>query len=261
MKTTNFLDLWLDAMTFGEMLKKIDDWLASDPARSFHIATVNAYCATLAMKNERLRKIYNGADIMGVDGTPFLYWIRYIRRMPCDHLCAAEIILKLAERAKQTQYTFYLYGGSPQVLSTMKKNLEMMFPHIRIVGTMSPPFRPLTPDEDEKIIQEINALNPDIILIGLGTPKQDYWIEDHLYRIRGAVMLASGATFDFFGGRIRMAPKFIRKSGFEWLFRLLSKDFFRLFKRYTILNAIFLFHFFLQLLGLRKTTSVRWQRN
>lgn len=200
MNTTNFLDLWLDAMTFGEMLKKIDDYLASDRDRSFHIATVNAYCTTLALKNERLRRIYNGADIMGVDGTPFLYWIRYIRRLSCDHLCAAEIIFQLAERAKRTNYTFYLYGGSPQVLSNMKRNLETMFPHLRIVGTMSPPFRALTTEEDENIVQEINALHPDIILIGLGTPKQDYWIEDHLYRVKGAVMLASGATFDFFGG-------------------------------------------------------------
>ena len=73
-------------------------------------------------------------------------------------------------------------------------------------------------------------------------------------------MLAAGATFDFFGGRIRMAPKFIRKSGFEWLFRLLSKDFFRLFRRYTLLNAIFLFNFLLQLVGLRKTNARRWVR-
>jgi len=260
MRTTNFLDLWLDAMTFGEMLTKIDDWLASNPQRSFHLATVNAYCTTLAIKNERLRKVYNGADIMGVDGTPFLYWIRYIRRLPCDHLCAAEIIFQLAEHAKKKDYRFYLYGGSPQVVAKMKENLEEMFPQMNIVGFMSPPFRPLTPEEDEKIVQEINALKPDIIFVGLGTPKQDYWIEDHLYRIKGAVMLAAGATFDFFGGRIKMAPRFIRKSGFEWLFRLMSKDFFRLFRRYTVLNAIFLFHFSLQLLGLRQTTSSRWVR-
>lgn len=260
MKTVQFLDLWLDAMTFDEMLKKIDNWLATDPERSFHIATVNANCTTLAIKNERLRTIYNGADIMGVDGTPFLYWIRYFKRMPCDHLCAAEIILQLAAHAKQTNYSFYLYGGAPEVVVKMKENLQARFPHLRIVGAMSPPFRALTPEEDEKIVQEINALNPDIILVGLGTPKQDYWIDDHIHRIRGAVMLAAGATFDFFGGRIRMAPAFIRKSGFEWLYRLMSKDFFRLFKRYTVLNAIFLFQFLLQILGIRKTTAARWVR-
>jgi N-acetylglucosaminyldiphosphoundecaprenol N-acetyl-beta-D-mannosaminyltransferase len=260
MRTAQFLDLWLDAMTFDEMIQKIDSWLATDPDRSFHIATVNANCSTLAIKNERLRNIYNGADIMGVDGTPFLYWVRHVLHMPCDHLCAAEIIIKLAEHAKETNYSFYLYGGAPDVVVKMKENLQERFPHMRIVGTLSPPFRPLTPEEDEKIVQDINALNPDIILVGLGTPKQDYWIEEHINRIRGAVMLASGATFDFFGGRIKMAPAFVRKSGFEWLYRLISKDFFRLFKRYTVLNAIFLYQFVLQLMGLRKTTATRWVR-
>ena len=260
MKTAQFLDLWLDAMTFEEMLGKIDQWLASDRDRSFHIATVNAYCTTLAIKNQRLRNIYNGADIVGADGTPFLYWMRYILRMPSDHLCAAEIILQLGEHAKKSNYTFYLYGGSQKVVETMKQNLQARFPHMRIAGIMSPPFRPLTPEEDEKVVEEINALKPDFIFVGLGTPKQDYWIEDHLYRIKGSVMLAAGATFDFFGGRVRMAPPFVRKSGFEWLFRLMSKDFFRLFKRYTVLNAIFVFNFLLQLLGLRENASSRWVR-
>jgi N-acetylglucosaminyldiphosphoundecaprenol N-acetyl-beta-D-mannosaminyltransferase len=259
-KNAQFLDLWLDAMTFDEMLRRIDAWLASAPQRSFHIATINANCTTLAIKNERLRNIYNGGDIVGVDGTPFLYWIRHVLRIPCDHLCAAEIILQLAEHAKDTNYRFYLYGGSPEVAVRMKESLESRFAHMRIVGMMSPPFRPLTREEDEKIVNEINALKPDIILVGLGTPKQDYWIEDHIYRIKGSVMLAAGATFDFFGGRVRMAPPFIRKSGFEWLYRLLSRDFFRLFKRYTILNVIFLWHFLLQLIGLRKTTGKRWTR-
>jgi N-acetylglucosaminyldiphosphoundecaprenol N-acetyl-beta-D-mannosaminyltransferase len=260
MRLANFLDLWLDAMTFDEMIKKIDDWLASNPERSFHIATVNANNTTLAIKNLRLRNIYNGSDIMGVDGTPFLYWVRHILHMPCDHLCAAEIILRLAEHAKETNYSFYLYGGDPEVALLMKKNLETRFPHMRIVGVMSPPFRALTQEEDDRIVDEINALNPDIIFVGLGTPKQDYWIEDHINRIKGAVMLAAGATFDFFGGRIRMAPPLVRKSGFEWLYRLISKDFFRLFRRYTVLNAIFLYQFALQLLRLRKTESSRWSR-
>jgi N-acetylglucosaminyldiphosphoundecaprenol N-acetyl-beta-D-mannosaminyltransferase len=260
MKTVNFLDLWLDAMTFEEMLQRIDDWLKRDPERSFHIATNNANNTTLAIENVRLRNIYNGADIVGVDGTPFLYWVRHIRRLPCDHLCAAEIILQLCEHAKKTNYSFFLYGGSPDVVVKMKENLEARFPHIRIVGVKSPPFRPLSVEEDEAIVHEINALNPDIILVGLGTPKQDYWIEEHLYRIPGAVMLASGATFDFFGGRIKMAPPLIRKSGFEWLYRLISKDFFRLWRRYTVLNAIFLYNFLLQLVGLRKTEARRWTR-
>ena len=94
-------------------------------------------------------------------------------------------------------------------------------------------------EEDEKIINEINALKPDIVCVGLGTPKQDYWIDENLEKIKGSVLIASGATFDFFGGRIKMAPDFIRKSGFEWMYRLFGKDFKRLWKRYIIMYSVF----------------------
>ena len=157
-------------------------------------------------------------------------------------------MLELAKHSKETGYTFYLYGGSPDVVVKMKEYLEDKFPHIKIVGYYSPPFRDLTEEEDEKICDEINRLQPDIISVGLGTPKQDYWIEDHIYKIHGSVMIASGATFDFFGGRIKMAPKFVRESGFEWLYRLFSKDFFRLWRRYILMNLVFMWNFTLQTL-------------
>jgi N-acetylglucosaminyldiphosphoundecaprenol N-acetyl-beta-D-mannosaminyltransferase len=142
----------------------------------------------------------------------------------------------------------------------MKEYLEERFPHIRIIGYQSPPFRPLTADEDAAVCDELNRLKPDIICVGLGTPKQDYWIEDHLYKIKGSVIIASGATFDFFGGRIKMAPEFIRKSGFEWLYRLMSKDFMRLWRRYIVMNGVFLWNFLLQVLRIRVRIPARWQR-
>jgi N-acetylglucosaminyldiphosphoundecaprenol N-acetyl-beta-D-mannosaminyltransferase len=243
------------------MFDRIDEWLKSKDARSHHIACINAYCTTLAMNNERLRKIYNGADIVGADGIPFVLWIRKVLKARCDRLAAPDILLQLAHRAKHAGYSFYLYGGAPDVVANMKKTLEQKFPQINIVGVMAPPFRPLTEEEDREITNEINRLRPDIVCVGLGTPKQDYWIEDHLYKIRGAVLIASGATFDFFGGRIRMAPEFIRKSGFEWLYRLFSKDFRRVWKRYTVMNFIFLWNFAMQLTGLRLRRPERWTRS
>jgi N-acetylglucosaminyldiphosphoundecaprenol N-acetyl-beta-D-mannosaminyltransferase len=103
-------------------------------------------------------------------------------------------------------------------------------------------------------------LRPDIVLVGLGTPKQDYWIADHIYKIRGAVLVASGATFDFFGGRVRMAPRFVQRSGFEWLYRLLSRDFRRLWRRYTLSNAVFMSHFLLQVLRIHVRKPNTWAR-
>ena len=183
MPIANFLGTGVDAITYDEMFDRIDRWLKSKHSRSHHIACINAYCATLAMSDQRLRKIYNGADIVGADGFPFVLWIRKVIKARCDRLAAPDILVQLAHRAKHAEYSFYLYGGAPGVVSNMKMNLEKKFPHIKIVGVMAPPFRPLTDEEDRNIISEINRLAPDIVCVGLGTPKQDYWIEEHLYKI------------------------------------------------------------------------------
>ncbi|RMH10955.1 MAG: glycosyltransferase, partial [Gammaproteobacteria bacterium] len=165
------------------------------------------------------------------------------------------------EHSEKTGYTFYLYGGAEDVVVKMKSYLEARYPHIRIVGYCSPPFRPLTEEEDEAICREINQLQPDIICVGLGTPKQDYWIDDHIEKINGSVFIACGAAFDFFGGRIRMAPEWIRQSGFEWLYRLFGKDFGRLWRRYILFNMEFLARFLLQLLRIRREPGERWCRD
>jgi N-acetylglucosaminyldiphosphoundecaprenol N-acetyl-beta-D-mannosaminyltransferase len=259
-RVANFLGIGIDPMTYEAMFARIEEWLRNKESRSHHIACINTYCITLALNDARLARIYNGADIVGADGVPFVWWIRRFLKASCDRLAAPDILLQLAQRAEQTGYTFYLYGGAPDVLENMTGYLKERFPYIKIVGAMSPPFRPLTREEDQAITDQINRLQPDIVCVGLGTPKQDYWIEDHLYAIRGAVLIASGATFDFFGGRIKMAPEWIRKSGFEWLYRLLSKDFLRLWKRYTLMNIVFLWNFLLQLLNARVRPLHRWTR-
>ena len=259
-KIANFLGIGLDAITYNEVFSKVDRWIADKSGRSHHIACINAFCVTLAMNDERLARIYNGSDIAGPDGIPFVKWIRAFLKQPCDRIAAPDTILELARHSEKTGYTFYLYGGDSEVVVKMKEYLEGRFPHIRIVGYQSPPFRPLTQEEDAAVCDELNRLKPDIICVGLGTPKQDFWIEDHLYKVNGAVFIASGATFDFFGGRIKMAPEFIRRSGFEWLYRLLGKDFTRLWKRYIIMNSRFVWAFMLQLLHLRVREPVRWKR-
>lgn len=259
-KTANFLGVAIDALTYDDMFEMVDQWILNKSVRSHHIACINAYCVTLAMKDPRLARIYNGADIIGPDGMPFVWWIKRFLKVPCDRFAATDIILQLAEHSKQTGYTIYLYGGAPAIVVKMKEYLEERYPHIRIAGYTSPPFRPLTEEEDAAICDEINSLRPDIICVGLGTPKQDYWIDDHLYKIRGSVFVASGAAFDFFGGRIKMAPECIRRSGFEWLYRLLGKDFLRLWKRYSLYNIVFLWNFLLQVLRLRISKPNRWTR-
>lgn len=247
----NFIGTEIAAVTYDKLFELVDYWLKDKKSRSHHVALINAYCATLANRNPRLSQIYSKADLVGPDGMPFVYWLRMFLRRPCDQFDASSLVLHLAEKSASSHYTFYLYGGDQEVVFNMKRKLEDLFPHINIVGCKSPPFRHLTPEEDKAICDEINTLKPDIICVGLGTPKQDYWIDDHITKIQGAVFVPCGAVFDFFGGRIKRAPVIISKLGFEWLYRLFSKDFKRLWYRYTVMNAMFLWSFFLQLLGLK----------
>jgi len=251
LRTYNFIGTEVEALTYPEFIDKVDEWLSNKSSNSHHVALINAYCAVEAFRNKRLADIYRRADLIVPDGRPFVYWLRWKLKVPCDQFDASSIIIKLAEEAKIKQYKFYLYGGHPEVVKNMKKKLEKLFPHINIVGYHSPPFRPLTPEEDKIICEEINSLQPDIICVGLGTPKQDYWIDEHISKIKGAVFIPCGAVFDFFGGRIKRAPRFMTNLGLEWLYRLFSKDFKRLWYRYTVLNAVFLWNFFLQEIGVR----------
>lgn len=247
--TYNFVGINIQALTYDQLFKKVDAWFKEPNAKSRHIAVINSYCAALALSDDRLKQIYKRADITGPDGRPFVYWLRYFLKTKCDQFDASNLLIEFCKRAKKKKYSFYLYGGHPAVVKKMKANIERMFPHINIVGYHSPPFRSLTAMEDKKISDEIKNLKPDIICVGLGTPKQDYWIEEHLDKIDNAVFLPCGAIFDFFGGRVSKAPKWVSTLCLEWLYRLLGKDFQRLWHRYTVMNCIFLWNFALQLLG------------
>lgn len=260
MTSTHFIGVRVDAVTWEELFESVDGWLSDKSSRSHHVACINAYCATLALEDARLSSIYNRADVAGPDGMPFVRWIQLFVRRKCDRFYAPDIVVQLATYARERGYTFYLYGGAPDTLEGMARYLEGRFPYLRIVGKRSPPFRPLTAEEDREVCDEINRLRPDIVCVGLGTPKQDYWIDDHVETLRGAVLVACGATFDFFGGRVRMAPRFIQRSGFEWLYRLLGPDFTRLWRRYTVYNAKFLWHFGLQLARLEDRTPAPERR-
>jgi N-acetylglucosaminyldiphosphoundecaprenol N-acetyl-beta-D-mannosaminyltransferase len=128
--------------------------------------------------------------------------------------------------------------------------LMLKYPGIQIVGTYSPPFRPLTPEEDEAIIQRINDSRTDIIWVGIGSPKQEYWMAAHLGRLDVPVMIGVGAAFDFLAGVKKQAPRWIQRSGFEWLFRLITEPR-RLWRRYLMVVPLFVVYMALDTLGLR----------
>lgn len=245
----NMLGIHMDCLSYEEMYDLFDQWLTRKDSRSHTLSLVNVNCCVSALLNNNLRGVFNSADIVGIDSMPFLYWARVFYYRKSDRIYAPDLFLDISSRAKEKGYTFYLYGGYPDAPDKLEAYLKHHYEGIRIVGKYSPPFRPLTEEEDQEICMMINRAQPDFFWIGLGSPKQDIWLHEHRDKIKGTIMIPSGATFDFYSGRIKQAPRWIRQSGFEWLYRLFQ-DFRRLWVRYTIYNIIFIVVFSLQLLGI-----------
>lgn len=242
----NFLGIKMDCLSYEEMYPIYDSWLSDKTSRSHALAVINVHICVSSLFDKNLRDIYNSADLVGIDSMPFLKWARRFYYKKSDHYYAPDLLREISSKAKEKGYTYFLYGGYPGAVNKIEEYLRNHFDGVKIVGKYSPPFRPLTEAEDDMLCKLINDAHPDFLWIGLGSPKQDVWIREHLSKIRGCIMMPSGATFDFFSGRITQAPQWIRNLGFEWLFRL-TQDFRRLWVRYTIYNLIFIIAFFLQL--------------
>lgn len=186
-----------------------------------------------AKENEKVASTYSSSTMVIIDGMPIVKIARR-RGINCDRCAAPDIMPQIfAESLKQGK-THYFYGGKDdEVLVKLKDNLERDYPGIQIVGMYSPPFRPLTDEEDKKLCEEINTLHPDFLWVGIGAPKQEMWMKDHQEKLKGMVMLGVGAGFNFFAGTLDKAPEWMEKASLEWLFRLFKEPK-RLWRRYVL---------------------------
>ncbi|MDH7489555.1 MAG: WecB/TagA/CpsF family glycosyltransferase [Anaerolineae bacterium] len=247
----NILGVGISAINMEQALAIIDDWIARRDPHYVCVSTVHGVME--CQQNQAVRRALNSSGLTTPDGMP-LVWIsrlrgfRHVRRV-----YGPDLMLAVCERSVVKGYRHYLYGGQPGVAEALKARLERRFPGVQIVGLESPPFEPLTPEQDREAVERINAANPDIVWVGMSTPKQDLWAAEHVGRLKAPVILAVGAAFDFVSGRKRQAPRWMRDSGLEWLFRLIQEPR-RLWRRYLIYNPIFVWLLLGQVLGLRKYT-------
>jgi N-acetylglucosaminyldiphosphoundecaprenol N-acetyl-beta-D-mannosaminyltransferase len=171
------------------------------------------------------------------DGMP-LVWLARRADRAAERVCGPDFMPALIAAGVERRRSHFFYGGGPGVPEGLAARLAATFPGLRVAGTLSPPFRPLSPEEDAAIVAQINAAEPDYVWVGLGAPKQDVWVAEHRPRLDAAALLAVGAAFDFHAGRRRRAPRWMQRTGTEWLFRLVTEPR-RLAGRYTKVNARF----------------------
>jgi len=151
-------------------------------------------------------------------------------------------MLRCLDQGRSHGWKHFFLGGKEEVLTDLVSAMQSRFPGVDIVGWHSPPFRPLSDEEDAQLVELINQHQPDFLWVGLGAPKQEKWIAAHLAKIKAPVQIGVGAAFDFHSGHVLRAPLWMQKSGLEWLYRMLQDR--RLIKRYCATNPVFLALFF-----------------
>lgn len=203
--------------------------------RGKYICVANVHTTVTAYENRNYRKVQNGAAMVFPDGGPLSIACRMMGHKNASRVTGPDF---MGEMFREKRLRQFFYGSTPETLDTLKGVLERDYPGINICGMYSPPFRPLSPEEDEQMVQMINDARPDIVWVGLGAPKQENWMAKHEGRVN-AVMVGVGAGFDYFAGNIKRAPKLMQKLSLEWLYRLLQEPK-RLYKRYFSTNTVFL---------------------
>ncbi len=253
MEKVNILGVNVTAINMSMALEMIENWIKQREPHYICVTTVHGIMES--QRNENLRRIHNQAGLVTPDGMPLVWLSRFYGFKHVERVYGPDLMLAVCERSVAMGWKHFFYGGANGVPEQLSNKLQKRFPGLKVVGTYSPPFRPLTPEEDEEVIQMINNANPDIVWVGLSTPKQELWMAEHVGRLTAPVLIGVGAAFDFLSGRKPQAPRWIQRSGFEWLFRLLTEPR-RLWKRYLINNPLFVFLVLLQIIGIRKTNSI-----
>ncbi|MFC1497329.1 WecB/TagA/CpsF family glycosyltransferase [Verrucomicrobiota bacterium] len=250
-KHVNVLGTRIAALNMETMPNLVSRRLESDKYGGY-ICVTNVYCIMECVNNSEVRSAYNQACLCVPDGMPLVWLGKLHGHKEIGRVYGPDLMLKLLELSAERGFTNYFYGGKEGVAKDLKIKMQERFPGLKVVGAYGPPFRELKDNEEKEIINEINAVRPDIIWVGIGTPKQDLL----MYRwsqkgVNVKIMIGVGAAFDFHTGRVRQAPVWMQRIGMEWFFRLCMEPK-RLIPRYLKNNPAFLWHAFLQLTGLRK---------
>nr|WP_277881987.1 MULTISPECIES: WecB/TagA/CpsF family glycosyltransferase [Cyanophyceae] len=193
---------------------------------------------TEAYLNQDFSKVLKSADLVTPDGMPLVWMMKLLGVRDQDRVAGLDILLALCKAAPSTDVGLFFVGSETPILDQMRAKLNQEFPDLQIAGMEPLPFRPLTPAEDEALIQKINASGAGVVLVSLGCPKQERWMAEHKDKIH-AVMIGLGGAFPVYAGICKRAPRWVREMGLEWFYRLIQEPR-RLWKRYSTTIPLFL---------------------
>jgi N-acetylglucosaminyldiphosphoundecaprenol N-acetyl-beta-D-mannosaminyltransferase len=242
----NILGVGVSATNMEMALCTIEEWIVRRECH--YVCATGVHGVMESWRDDDLRRIHNAAGLVVADGVPLVWVSRIMGVREADHVRGSDLMLKMCERSAKRGYRQFFYGGAPGVAEKLANRLQGRFPSLQVTGVYSPPFRSLTSEEDSAVVDCINSTKPDIVWVGISTPKQERWMSEHSRRLEAPVLIGVGAAFDFHAGLKKQAPRWMQKSGLEWLFRLASEPT-RLWRRYLVNNPTFLWLVLLQALG------------
>jgi N-acetylglucosaminyldiphosphoundecaprenol N-acetyl-beta-D-mannosaminyltransferase len=226
----------MDAVRMTDAVEQVMDWSQSDgPCR--YVVTPNVDHAVMFQERADLRQAYADASLVLADGFPVVVASRLLGKKLPERVAGSDLAPALFEKVGQSRrdeaLKVYLLGAAPGVAERAAKNIEARWPGVKVVGTYSPPLGFERDDaENDRILARIAEARPQVVLLGLGAPKQELWVQRHRERVAANVVLCVGATIDFLAGERSRAPMWMRKTGLEWLHRVASEPR-RLVKRYA----------------------------
>lgn len=203
-----------------------------------YICVANVHTTVMSYDDPNYRNIQNDSVMTLPDGAPLSIVARKRGYKNIERVTGPDLMKELFEASERHCYKHFFYGGTPETLEQLQKKLKEKYPYINIVGMYSPPFRELTVEENQEIVESVNQCRPDFVWIGLGAPKQEKWMSDHRDKIHG-LMVGVGAGFEYHAGNLKRAPKWMQVCSLEWLNRLMQEPR-RLLKRYLYTNLKFI---------------------
>jgi N-acetylglucosaminyldiphosphoundecaprenol N-acetyl-beta-D-mannosaminyltransferase len=233
------LDTPIAAFTFSAAIEEVSKFVRTR-SRTRLVHFTNVHMLIEGVMNREFGDILKSADLNFPDGMPLVWLGRRANKADFSRVCGPEFMPAFCKATAHLGYRHFFYGGAPGTAEAVIEALQRDTPHLQIAGHYTPPYRPLTAEEDREVCARINQSEADVVWVCLGCPAQEKWMYEHRDKLNAPVLLAVGAAFDFVAGRMERAPKLLRENGLEWLYRLVKEPR-RLWRRYLVYNAFFLY--------------------
>ena len=238
LKKVKLIRSWVTSVSYQQFIAEINN--LARQRRSSYVCFANVHMLMEAYYHPDFNEVVNQADMVAPDGRPLSVLMRLQHGIRQERVCGMDLLPDLLRVAEEQGLSVYFYGSTPETLEAIHQRITQEHPSLHVAGLESPPFRPLTSEEDQDAITRINASGAHLVFVSLGCPKQEKWMADHQGSVK-ACMLGLGQAFLTYAGTEKRLPKWARDYALEWAYRFYLEPR-RLWKRYLVGNSWFLYH-------------------